>query len=244
MSGEVWEEPASVARFAGRDPDVRLLEILDAVIEPPAVRVLDLGCAAGRNTAVLAARGFDFHALDGSRAMIDHTRGRVAAVLGAAEAERRVHHGRMDDLGRFAAGSFDLVVALGVFHCAASADEWHRAVAEAVRVLAAGGRLLVAVFTPETDLHGTGIHPVPGEPHVYSGFSSGRTFLLDREDLDRAMADHGLEPEVPSRTVRVALEKGRRVVVNALYRKKNAAPAGGSGTFSKTYRYPAGRSRC
>ena len=188
MSQAVWEDPESVARFAGRDPDLRLLEILDAVDDPGSLRVLDLGCAAGRNTAVLAERGFDFHALDGSRAMIEHTRGRAEGLVGAAQAARRVHHGRMDDLSRFDAESFDLVIALGVFHCAASGEEWHRAVAEAARVLAPGGRLLVAVFTPETDLHGRGIEPVPDEPNVYSGFSSGRTFLLDRASLDRAMA--------------------------------------------------------
>lgn len=209
-----------MARFAAREPDVRLLEILDRVDEPAALRVLDLGCAAGRNTAVLAERGFDFHAVDGSRAMVEHTRGRVTDLLGSAEAERRVRHGRMDDLGRFADGSFDLVVALGVYHCAASGEEWHGAVAETSRILALCGGLLVSVFTPETDLHGRSIEPMPGEPNVYSGFSSGRTFLLHQDDLDRAMAGHGLEPVLPSRTVRVELEKGRRVVVNALYSKE------------------------
>lgn len=187
--------------------------------------MLDLGCAAGRNTAVLAERGFDFHAVDGSRAMSEHTRKRVADLLGKAAAARRVHRGRMDDLTQFSTDSFDLVVALGVFHCAASAEEWHRAVDETVRVLKPGGRLLVAVFTPETDLHGRGIEPVPGEPHVYSGFSSGRTFLLDREDLDQAMTGSGLTPAVPSRTVRIELEKGRRVVVNALYQKAEPGSA-------------------
>ena len=212
-----WERPESVESFARRDPDVRLMGLLDRVSEPASVRVLDLGCAAGRNTVLLAERGFDLHALDGSRAMIAHTRQRVAAVLGEAEAERRVRLGRMDDLGDFADATFDLVVALGIYHCASSVEEWRLALDESARVLAPGGRLLVAVFTPETDLHGTGVHPIPGEPHVYSGFSSGRTYLVDAPALDAEMAGRGLFPLVPSNTVRVELEKGRRVVVNALY---------------------------
>ena len=218
-----WESPESVEKFARRDPDARLLELLDRAAAPAEVRVLDLGCAAGRNAAVLAARGFDFHALDASRAMIAHTRQRVAAILGAEAAAGRVRPGQMDDLSEFADAAFDLVVALGIFHCAASRREWSRALDECARVLAPGGRLLVSVFTPETDLHGTGVHPIPGEPHVYSGFSSGRTYLVDAATLDAEMADRDLEPLVPSRTVRVELEKGRRVVVNALYEKRPLA---------------------
>ena len=65
-------------------------------------------------------------------------------------------HGRMDDLGDFADGSFDLVVALGVYHCATRRGEWDSALAETARVLRVGGRLLVAIFTPETDLTGEG----------------------------------------------------------------------------------------
>ena len=220
-----WEAAELVERFADREPDLRLLEILDRSAAPARLRVLDLGCAAGRNTAILAARGFDFWALDGSRAMVAHTRRRVAAILGEREAERRIRRGRMDDLSDFADAVFDLVVALGIFHCAASGREWNRALDESARVLAPGGLLLVSAFTPETDLHGTGVHPIPGEPHVYSGFSSGRTYLVDAPTLDAAMGRRCLEPVTPSRTVRVDLEeKGRRVVVNALYRKLAPAP--------------------
>ena len=215
----IWDRPESVEKFASRDPDLRLMELLDSAGNPPRFRVFDLGCAAGRNAAVLAERGFDFHALDGSQAMIAHTRKRVAALLGERQAARRVRLGSMDDLGHFAAAAFDLVIALGIFHCASSHRQWSRALDESARVLAPSGRLLVSVFTPETDLHGTGLHPIPGEPHVYSGFSSGRTYLVDAATLDAEMADRALEPVVTSETVRVELEKGRRVVVNALYEK-------------------------
>jgi SAM-dependent methyltransferase len=214
-----WERSESVEKFANRDPDLRLMELIDPVADPASMKVLDLGCAAGRNTVELAKRGFDFQALDGSRAMIERTTARVKSILGEREAERRVHLGRMDDLSAYGDAAFDLVVGLGIFHCASSREEWDRAMAESVRVLAPGGRLLVSVFTPETDLHGKGINPIPGEPHVYSGFSSGRTFLVDAPTLDAELARRGLEPVVSTKTVRVEMDRGRRVVVNALYEK-------------------------
>lgn len=215
----MWEEPESVAKFAARDPDIRLLELLDGFEEPGKVRVLDLGCAGGRNSEVLARRGFDLHALDASRAMVAHTKSRLAPILGQQRAARRVRHDRMDDLGGFADGLFELVVALGIYHCAASRAEWDAALGETARVLRGGGRLLVALFTPQTDLTGDGIRPVPGEPHVYDGLPSGRAFLVDQETLDAEASRLGFVPLIASRTVRVETGSGHRVTVNALYRK-------------------------
>lgn len=219
MTGSIWEQPESVARFAARDPDVRLSKLLDGYAVAEGVRVLDLGCGGGRNSEVLARRGFDLHALDASRAMVAHTRRRLRPLLGKLQAARRVNHGRMDDLGEFADASFDLVVALGIYHCAASREEWGAALSETARVLKGGGRLLVATFTPETDLTGKGVRLVPGEPYLYDGLPAGRYFLVDRETLDAEMGRFGLTAEVPSRTVRVDTGTGRRVVVNALYTK-------------------------
>jgi hypothetical protein len=90
-------------------------------------------------------------------------------------------------------------------------------VAETARVLKPGGRVLVNHFTPEVDLTGEGVRPVAGERGVYEGLADGRGVLLGAVALDAAMARHGLLPEVPSETVRVVTERGRRVSVNALY---------------------------
>jgi SAM-dependent methyltransferase len=213
-----WEDPERVERFAGREADHRLTELVDRYDDPRSVRVLDLGCAGGRNTVFLADRGFDVRALDASHAMAERTRARLAERIGEEEAERRVVQGRMDDLSRWPDGHFDLVVALGVHHSAATWEEWQRAADETARVLAEGGRLLFNQFTPEVDLTGDGVRPVAGEPHVYDGFPAGRAVLLEADTLDAEWAARGLEPVESSETVRVDLEDGtRRVSVNALY---------------------------
>ncbi len=218
-SDDFWEDAERVDRFAGREPDHRLVDLIERYPAPGSVRVLDLGCAGGRNTELLARRGFDVRALDASSAMVERTRERVVAVLGELAAER-VRRGRMDDLGFYGSGAFDLVVALGVYHSADSRREWDRAADESTRVLAVGGLLLLNQFTPGVDLTGSGVWAVEGEPGVYEGMPGGRGVLLEADELDAAWGSRGLVPMVPSETVRVELEEGRRVSVNALYRKE------------------------
>jgi SAM-dependent methyltransferase len=219
VSNDFWEDPERVKRFAERDPDHRLVALVGEYPDPTSIKVLDLGCAAGRNTVFLARLGFDVVALDASAAMVEQNRARLAEVLGTDEAERRVQQGRMDDLARWADGVFDLVVSLGVHHIARTLEEWERTAAETARVLKGGGRLLFNQFTPEVDLTGEGVTPVPGEPHVFMGFQDGRVVLMDAPTLDERWAEHGLIPAVPSETVRVERDQGRRVSVNALYEK-------------------------
>jgi SAM-dependent methyltransferase len=220
LASSFWDCAENVERFAARDPDARLTELVGEYPDPSKVRVLDLGCAAGRNAVLLAEKGFDVEALDASPAMVAKTRQRLAAILGAAEAEKRVRVARMDDLAPVADAALDLVVALGLYHCAESRAEWERSISETARVLKPGARLLVSVFTPETDLTGRGIRPVAGEPGVYEGFDSGgRHFLVDAAGLDRDMARSGLLPLEPTRTARPKVETGRRVSANGLYRK-------------------------
>ncbi len=216
-----WERSEQVDRFAGREPDQRLLRLIESYSDPTAVRVLDLGCAGGRNTVVLAERGFDVHAIDSSRAMVERTRSRVAVVLGLDATKKRVRLGRMERLEEFDSGTFHLVVALGVYHSATCREEWDRALSETARVLVPGGLALVASFSPRSDPRGEGLRPVAGAPHVYEGFESGRMYLLEAEDLDVEVARHGLTPAAITETVEVPTETGRRVTVNGLYRKGN-----------------------
>ncbi len=218
-----WEDPEVVARFAGREPDLRLRALVEEYPRPEEVRVLDAGCAGGRNTVFLAERGFDVHALDASEAMVAETRRRLGAVLGADEARRRVRPGRMDERSALADGSVDLVVSLGLLHNATSWEEWERAADETVRVLAPGGRLLISQFTPRTDLTGAGARPVPGSPHLWEGaLPGGPAVLLETAELDEAMRAHGLRVETPTTVGEGGSDRGRRVSAKGLYRKPSA----------------------
>ncbi len=214
-----WEEPEQVQRFAEKEPDHRLAELLRSFPEPGQTRVLDLGCAGGRNTVLLAKSGFDFYALDNSAPMIEKTRERVAAITGEGAAIDRVRFGAMEDLGEFADGFFHLIVSLGVYHQARSPDQWRQALDETHRVLAPDGLMLTASFSPASQPQGEPLRSVPGQIHMYDGFHSGPLCLVDADQLDRAMADRGLVVHTATETVEVPTDEGYRVTVNGLYRK-------------------------
>jgi SAM-dependent methyltransferase len=161
---EFWEDPERVERFASRDPDQWLVELVQRYPDPTSTVVLDLGCAGGRNTELLARRGFQVHAVDAARAMVQRTRQRLARVVGADIARERVVRGRMDDLRAHADDVFDLIVALGVHHSARTRAEWERAMDELARVLKPGGLLLSAArgFRPLTPTHTASTSLEPG----------------------------------------------------------------------------------
>ena len=206
--------------FANRDPDKRLVELLNNWAEPINPKVLDVGCAGGRNTVLLAERELDFHALDASRPMVVRTRARVTTIRGVTEARQRVLVGTMEDLSGFPDASFNLVLALGVYHQASTLEQWQNAVAESGRVLMDGGRVLISAFTPDSQPDGEPLTPVPNSSDMYEGFSSGPLCLFNADDHDKRMGEHGFEPAVPSVTVRVNTELGYRMTLNALYRKR------------------------
>jgi len=214
-----WNDPERVRCFASRDPDHRLVEIVKALPYPQGVTVLDLGCAGGRNAEYLARHELDLHALDAAEAMVETTRARVAEVLGAEEADRRVVQGVMDDLSRWPDETFHLVVALGVYHQAQSEAEWHTALAETERVLMAGGRCLVSNFAPGTGLLHEPLELVEDTRFLHVGMHDDFLCLRGADELDQDLAALGLVPETPTRIVERATEDRRRVTVNALYRK-------------------------
>jgi SAM-dependent methyltransferase len=212
-----WESEEAVERFTDREPDMRLLELLQGHSDPGQVHVIDVGCAAGRNTVMLAERGFDVFAIDGSEAMVARTRERVARVLGSDEANRRVERGSMEDLSRFADASVHVLVALGVLHQATSESQWIGAIREMSRCAAPGAMLLLAVWSPRSRPHGESIRRVPGQEHVYEGFHSGTHYLVEAPLLDSALASAGFTPIVPTEEVLVETEKGWRITINGLY---------------------------
>ena len=161
----------SVALYTLGDPrrtDAASREIAAALEEwgliGPDRRVLDLGCGIGRMLPALAQRCAIAVGVDVSAGMLAEARRRCAAssnLLLVRSAGR--------DLAMFAAGSFELVLAVDSFPYLHLSEIAEPMFAEAARLLAPGGSLAILNYSYRDD------------------------FEADRRDLDRLAEAHGLE---------------------------------------------------
>lgn len=112
--------------------------VLRVARPPETADVLEVGSGGGGNVEVFARRfpGWRITASDYDPEMVALARERLASVTDRVSVERA----DATSLG-FPDASFDLVISIGVWH---HVGDWHKALAEAARVLRPGGQLLLA----------------------------------------------------------------------------------------------------
>ena len=112
-------------------------------------RILEAGCGAGWYTEQLLARGARVTAIDGSAAMVEHARRRIAALAPEVRERAAVRVADLrEPLDFVADASCDGVVSALVMHYM---RDWGPALAEFRRVLAPGGWLLFSTHHPAVD---------------------------------------------------------------------------------------------
>ncbi|MBD3374200.1 methyltransferase domain-containing protein [candidate division KSB1 bacterium] len=214
-----WNEKEVVKRFANRDHDDRLEKFIHRFKSPSEVRILDLGCAGGRNTVFLAREGFDVWAVDFSQAMVKETRKRLFEMMGERVATRVVE-GRMENLSWIPDKFFDIILALGLYHNAQSEEQLRVALKESSRILKPHGWLYSSSFMPGTVLRGQRLDPVPGHSFLYFGVDGDRACLLNAEQWDREMAKAGLFKSLPHEVAKGESDRSLRISLYSFYQKK------------------------
>ncbi|MFQ5346110.1 MAG: nitroreductase family protein [Mariprofundus sp.] len=150
--GKSWQPPAGAgweARYqetsmerlpwfhAGLDAD---FEQALAQFQITAGKVLDIGCGPGTQAIALAKRGFSVTASDVSRTAVESSR-----LL--AEAENLSIEFHVDDvLDSKLAGSFDVILDRGIFHCFDQQTDQQAYLTTLRRLLKSGGLLLLKCF--------------------------------------------------------------------------------------------------
>ncbi len=139
IQGRLWGERADDwATIQEGQVAAAFVAGLDALGVTAGTRLLDAGCGAGMVLRLAADRGADVTGLDASEGLLAHAR---RCVPGAT-----IVQGELEDLP-FPDGSFDVVTGFNSFQYAARPAA---ALAEAVRVLQPGGRVLLLTWgSPE-----------------------------------------------------------------------------------------------
>ncbi len=180
------EAAAYFARNAAHWDEIRSLYVSEADVEQaiadavgpgPYRRLIDLGTGAGRMLTLLGGRAKQALGLDLSHQMLNIARNHlIEAGLDGID----VRHGDIFATG-LADGFGDLVVVHRVLHFL---SEPASAVAEAARLVAPGGRLLVVDFAPHDHEHLRQAHQ-----HRRLGFCD--------DEMGRWMETAGLSPQAP-----------------------------------------------
>jgi len=147
-----------------------------------ALRVLDIGCGAGRNAVPLARSGAVVVGTDLSWPML------AAAKARDAGGRLWLAIAPMDALP-IRDRSIDLIVAHGIWNLARSGGEFRRAVREAARVAASDARLFVFTFSRTT--LGEDAQPIDGESFVFTQFSGQPQVFLTRQQLEHELRQAG-----------------------------------------------------
>lgn len=178
-----WDAPATVEGFVRSPANHTLLEYVDGFRDGQRpLRVLDVGCGAGRNAVPLARAGCLLTGTDLSWPMIQ------AAAAREPRERLQLAMAPMDVLP-VVDRSVDLIIAHGIWNLARSDGEFRRAVREAARVAAPNARLFVFTFARHTlSPHA---QPLNGERYVFTQFSGQPQVFLTGDQLADELAAVG-----------------------------------------------------
>jgi SAM-dependent methyltransferase len=197
LAGSAWSAPNTVAGFTKSLPNAILMQFAQRKLRRAgALRVLDVGCGAGRNAIPLARLGWHVVGVDLSWPML----------LAAAERIRAESLGDrlrivLAPMGQIPArdDSFDFVIAHGVWNLARSSAEFRGALRETARVARPGAALFVFTFSRHT--FPPEVEPIPNESFVFTQFSGQPQCFLTEAQLVEELghASFVQEPGVPIR---------------------------------------------
>jgi len=188
-----WSSPEMVAGFSQSPPNPALMRFAEAEQERQGgsiLRVLDIGCGAGRNALPLVRAGCEVVGTDTSWPMLEAASQR--AQVEGLSSKLHVAQASMDRLPVLDR-SFELLIAHGIWNLARSATEFRSGLREAARAAKPGAALFLFTFSRDT-LAPTAA-PVPGETFVFTQFSGQPQCFLTADQIRHELGSAGFVPD-------------------------------------------------
>ena len=180
-----------VAGFSQSPPNPALMRFAEQERQARSnLRVLDIGCGAGRNALPLIRAGCQVVGTDTSWAMLEAANQR-ARVEGLS-ARLQLAQAPMDRLPVLD-GSFEFLIAHGIWNLARSSSEFRDALREAARAATPGAALFL--FTFSRDTLPSSATPVPGETFVFTQFSGDPQCFLTAAQITDELGCAGFVPD-------------------------------------------------
>lgn len=178
IQGRLWSARADDwAAIQERQVGPAFEAALDALSVGAGTRLLDAGCGAGMVLRLAAERGAEVAGLDASAGLLAHARRRVP--------DAPIVRGELEDLP-FEDGAFDVVTGFNSFQYAARPAA---ALAEAIRVLAPGGRILLLTWGPPEQCEAAGYLAAVGRLMPPPPPGAGGPFALSQPDALTGLFD-------------------------------------------------------
>lgn len=144
-----WNNQQNIKWFNDYPPSDYWVKILKTIKNKSTVKVLDLGCGAGRHTKLLKELGFDVYSCDKNFGMVNQTRNTMSINgWSKVKLERRITKQSVNKLS-YKSDFFELIICHGVYHNAFNFKMLKKSISESSRVLKNGGELLFNIFTDE-----------------------------------------------------------------------------------------------
>lgn len=222
LRGTAWSDANTVRGFVHGRPNAVLMEwIAHEAQRQPHLRVLDIGCGAGRNAIPIAELGHAVVGVDLSLAMLEAARERVRSsrpqglLLWTLAPANRLP---LRD------AAFDVVIAHGIWNLSPTDAIFREAVREASRAARAGALLFVFTFSRHTIPDEA--TPVAGQQLIYTQFSGQPQCFLTEAQLVDEMAATGFDRDAATvireynRVAPGVLTSGAPVIYEAIFRKR------------------------
>jgi SAM-dependent methyltransferase len=186
-----WSSPEMVAGFSQSPPNPALMRFAEQERQARSrLRVLDIGCGAGRNALPLIRAGCEVVGTDTSWAMLEAANKRARAE--GLSGQLQLAQAPMDRLPVLD-GSFEFLIAHGIWNLARSSREFRTGVREAARAAKAGAALFLFTFSRDT-LPSNAV-PVAGETFVFTQFSGEPQCFLTAEQVTNELQSAGFVPD-------------------------------------------------